>query len=102
MKVYTLRATNIPQASSYRPILGFYRSKADAIAAGKAMKKETPSWEVSQWEFPDRLGIEQIVELLNGDSLSSLLDGLVMRDFLVFNQIVHKSPAFKRLEQEGK
>jgi hypothetical protein len=97
MKVYALR--QMITSYGYMPALGYHSSLEAAKKQAKKEVKRTDEWDIAEYYFP-KLDKKAIIDLLNGDSLTCNVDGLVPRDYLEFIDVVYESAALKRYRKK--
>lgn len=80
MKLYRVCGADFKEssASTYLPTVAYVAS----IKEAKTIAKTFACWRVSQMDVPDRVSSEMWQDLLNGDLLRGVKDGLVPRDYV--------------------
>ena len=99
MKVYALREMSTVY-SGYLPIRGFFTALQEAKKQAKTLFSRSDAWDIVLFDCPTKVSHEMWIDLLNGDSLSSLIDGTVPRDYLVFVEVIFENAALKRYRKE--
>jgi hypothetical protein len=100
MKVYGLR--ELQSEYSFMPVVGYHSSLQAAKKHAKELFNKTAEYDICLYEVPTNTTLDMWVNLLNGDSLSSVLTGDVPRDHLKFVKIAFESAAMKRYRKEEK
>ena len=98
MKVYALR--EVVTDYGYMPVIGFHTSLEGAKKQAKELFDRSAEWDVALYEIKDRLSHQEWIDLLNGDAISSAIDGKVPRDFIEFEKVAFESAAMKRYRKE--
>lgn len=100
MKVYAMR--EMTTEYGYMPVRGYHSSLVAAKKQAKELFNKTAEWDVALYSVPNSVPLEMWISLLNGDSISSAIDGEVPRDHLTFEKVVFESAALKRYRKEQK
>jgi hypothetical protein len=102
MKVYALR--QIASDYGYMSVVGYHSSLQAAKKQAKELFDRTAEYDIFVYEIQSKFLKEDIIDLLNGDSISSALDGKVIRDFVYPGEegVVFESAAMKRYRKEEK
>lgn len=100
MKVYALR--ELQSEYSFMPVIGYHSSLVAAKAQAKELFSRSAKYDIVSYNMKSRFTKEDVIDLLNGDTLSANIDGKVPRDFLEFTGIEFQSAALKRYRKEQK
>jgi hypothetical protein len=100
MKVYALRVLH-PE-HHYMPTIGYHSSLVAAKTQAKTVLDRSAPYEIVSFNMKSRFTKEDIIDLLNGDSLSANIDGKVPREFLEFVGKEFQSASLKRYRKEEK
>ena len=94
MKVYALR--ELQSEYSFMPVIGYHSSLQAAKKQAKELFDRSAEYDIVSYGIQSRFTKEDIIDLLNGDSLSANVEGKVPRDFLFFDKMEFESAAMKR------
>lgn len=98
MKVYALREQQLDY--SFMPVIGYHSSLLAAKKQAKPLFNRSAAWDIVSYEIKTRFTKEDIIDLLNGDSLSANIEGKVPRDYLDFVKIEFENATMKRYRKE--
>lgn len=98
MKVYATR--DMTTEYGFMSVIGWHKSLNEAKKQGTLLNARTAEWDVALYETPTTVSLDMWLGFLNGDSVSSQLDGSLPRDHLTFVKIAFESAALKRWRKE--